>query len=602
MTNSKTKSATCKLEFSGLIFSGVKVGSAGLNEELGQIEYLICDKTGTLTNNKMILRGIVIADKVYGGKFVTKEDKQIFEHFDYGRTLDFDLKDLLTDSAVKHLPYDVEIANHKLNPGPLNFKNPEFEQMKLSNPQDQIVSNFQPANSYEIKQGYFIGSQNSKGDQSRIIVPSKGKNSLLNRSKEHAKIKDRRMLADGEKSFGNEKNDQNIDAEKSWPGYPTQEPKQKKLSQNPRLGSKDKLPPMDNQIQKMLSNEFAFSPRSAFGEKEMEGKNPLSNSQVHAKKEDALQEDEIKQLLIAEEHSIIDEHVQNKKRNFENQSVYFAGDEKKSGRLSQYRSQNRNVFKKNIDSFDSERLDSSPSVKHVRTEHVNKQSDEQKHQFMRTQSFQKNTPGQKVDPNDKDMWFAMQEFDMDEIQMRKRKGSVDDYHPRKSVQIQRSDLMKSLSNWKNVVEPHKRMYPKNNIEGTYFTSYNEIVKEMFCCVSLCHELVIGEEEDEEEDYQLQSKKGNIEPKNQKSQAPKSMVYQGPSPDEIAICTTAKDLGVEFKQSNEKLMQVQFCQNLQNWEVKMVSIDCAILIIRYFRSIATESVRVFQSQMEPTTSC
>jgi hypothetical protein len=35
MTNSKTKSATCKLEFSGLIFSGVKVGSAGLNEELG---------------------------------------------------------------------------------------------------------------------------------------------------------------------------------------------------------------------------------------------------------------------------------------------------------------------------------------------------------------------------------------------------------------------------------------------------------------------------------------------------------------------------------------------------------------------------------------
>jgi hypothetical protein len=53
----------------------VKVGSAGLNEELGQIEYLICDKTGTLTNNKMILRGIVIADKVYGGKFVTKEDK-----------------------------------------------------------------------------------------------------------------------------------------------------------------------------------------------------------------------------------------------------------------------------------------------------------------------------------------------------------------------------------------------------------------------------------------------------------------------------------------------------------------------------------------------
>ena len=42
-----------------------------------------------------------------------------------------------------------------------------------------------------------------------------------------------------------------------------------------------------------------------------------------------------------------------------------------------------------------------------------------------------------------------------------------------------------------------------------------------------------------------------------------MVYQGPSPDEIAICTTAKELGVEFKSANEKNIQVQFCDNLQN---------------------------------------
>jgi len=65
-----------------------------------------------------------------------------------------------------------------------------------------------------MKQGYFIASQNSKGDNSKIIVPSKGKNSLLNRSKEHAKMNDMRMLANGEKSFGNDKNDQIIDAEK----------------------------------------------------------------------------------------------------------------------------------------------------------------------------------------------------------------------------------------------------------------------------------------------------------------------------------------------------------------------------------------------------
>lgn len=85
-------------------------------------------------------------------------------------------------------------------------------------------------------------------------------------------------------------------------------------------------------------------------------------------------------------------------------------------------------------------------------------------------------------------------------------------------------MMKSLSNWKNVVEPHKRMYPKNNLQGTYFTSYNEIVKEMFGCISLCHELVIGEEEDEEEDYQTQQKSKTTTSNNNPSQSNKKMVY------------------------------------------------------------------------------
>lgn len=191
---------------------------------------------------------------------------------------------------------------------------------------------------------------------------------------------------------------------------------------------------------------------------------------------------------------------------------------------------------------------------------------------MRTQSFQKPGDEAKGDKADKDMWLAMQEFSMDEVNMRRRKGSVDDFHARRSVHLPGDDMMKSLSNWKNVVEPHKRMYPRNNTEATYFTSYNEIVKEMFSCVSLCHELVIGEEEDEEEDYQNQPKKPDVNTqKTTAQQAPKKMVFQGPSPDEIAICTTAKDLGVEFRSTNENLMQVQFGENLQNWEVKMVRI-------------------------------
>jgi len=85
-----------------------------------------------------------------------------------------------------------------------------------------------------------------------------------------------------------------------------------------------------------------------------------------------MDEEQLKQLLIAEEHSIIDEHVQNKKRHFENKSVYYGGEDGKSGRLSHFKSQNPNQLKKHMDSFDSERNDSNQSVRQVRTEHQNK--------------------------------------------------------------------------------------------------------------------------------------------------------------------------------------------------------------------------------------
>lgn len=282
----------------------------------------------------MILRGIVIADKVYGGKFITKEDKQVFEYLDHGRTFDHDVKDLLTDACIKHLPYDVEIAPHRLQPGPLMFKNEEFEQMKLSNPQDPPMSKFHGSHSNE-KQGYILENAKSKGENSKIIIPTKGKNSLLNRSKDQAKINDKRMLANGEKSFGLEGHkDTNNDIEKSWPAYPTPDQKQKKMAQHPKMGSKDKLPPMEQPIQKLLSNEFVFSPRSVFDEKQAADQNGQANTKTPLSKQDDMNEEEIKKMLIAEEQSIIDEHVQNKKRHFENQSVYFAGDEGKSGKFS----------------------------------------------------------------------------------------------------------------------------------------------------------------------------------------------------------------------------------------------------------------------------
>lgn len=42
------------------------VQSSNLNEELGQIEYIFSDKTGTLTSNQMVFRTLSVNGNVYG--------------------------------------------------------------------------------------------------------------------------------------------------------------------------------------------------------------------------------------------------------------------------------------------------------------------------------------------------------------------------------------------------------------------------------------------------------------------------------------------------------------------------------------------------------
>jgi phospholipid-transporting ATPase len=46
-----------------------EVQSSNLNEELGQVQYLFSDKTGTLTRNEMIFRKLLIEDVPYGEEF-----------------------------------------------------------------------------------------------------------------------------------------------------------------------------------------------------------------------------------------------------------------------------------------------------------------------------------------------------------------------------------------------------------------------------------------------------------------------------------------------------------------------------------------------------
>ena len=60
------------------------VNSSNLNEELGSVNYIFSDKTGTLTCNIMEFKYLVVDGKGYGGKpkhLQTKRPKEEFVDF-----------------------------------------------------------------------------------------------------------------------------------------------------------------------------------------------------------------------------------------------------------------------------------------------------------------------------------------------------------------------------------------------------------------------------------------------------------------------------------------------------------------------------------------
>lgn len=54
-----------------------RVNTSSVNEELGEIEYLLTDKTGTLTQNKMVLEGLYIGETLFGGNFSLDSNNEI---------------------------------------------------------------------------------------------------------------------------------------------------------------------------------------------------------------------------------------------------------------------------------------------------------------------------------------------------------------------------------------------------------------------------------------------------------------------------------------------------------------------------------------------
>lgn len=45
---------------------GCVVQSSNLNEELGEVQYVFSDKTGTLTRNQMVFKKLAIGEEIFG--------------------------------------------------------------------------------------------------------------------------------------------------------------------------------------------------------------------------------------------------------------------------------------------------------------------------------------------------------------------------------------------------------------------------------------------------------------------------------------------------------------------------------------------------------
>ena len=99
--------------------SGCKVNSSTLNEELGKIQYVFCDKTGTLTKNKMKYKMMSIGNDIYGTsdkscKALLKDNYGEIQNVDYideNNLLENNLNDKEKNNLINHFMLCLTLCN-----------------------------------------------------------------------------------------------------------------------------------------------------------------------------------------------------------------------------------------------------------------------------------------------------------------------------------------------------------------------------------------------------------------------------------------------------------------------------------------------------------